>query len=72
MTIELTNVEKIFLLGLAAREREIIKLWSNPLQVDYAFVVAEIEKTHNLPSGSIGKEYFIDLQSLSLQENGKS
>jgi hypothetical protein len=66
--VELSTVERIMIDGLQAREREIQRDYTAPLQMDYQLVARAIEERLGLETGAIGTRYVIDVTTHSLIE----
>lgn len=64
--IELSDLDRILLVGIHAREREILQQFIMPWQEDYQKVLRDIEQRHSLPVGAIGTMYRLDQEQMSI------
>ena len=60
--MDVTALERIALMGLQARDREIFTQYVQPLQSDIAQVFRAIEERLGLPSESIGTTHQVDME----------
>lgn len=65
-SIELSDLDRILLTGIHAREREILHQFILPWQDDYQKVLRDIEQRHSLSVGAIGTTHRLDQEKMSI------
>ena len=66
--MELTKVHKLLIQGVVSRDREIQRMFVEPLKKDFSDVIELIEGDLGLEKGDIGKKYQLNLDNLTINE----
>lgn len=69
--IKLSEMERLIVTGLMAREREIQREYLTPYQQDFAFFLRSVEERMGLEREAIGKTHQLDLSSFTIVEMPK-